>query len=303
MKFYKICLLTFIVAIGCAQSKTTATSEPAMFDEDQLLQRVSVLSSDSFEGRATGERGNDSARAYIISQFKKLNIEPFNTNYEQAFSFDRRGVAYEAKNVLAAIRGTKFPDKYIVISAHHDHLGIKNGKIYNGADDDASGVSALFSIAENLSKNPPNHTVIFASFDAEELGLQGAKHFVNTIDKEKLLLNINMDMISRSPKNELYVVGSRYQTSLKTLIEAFNNPTDSKLLVGHDGSDGKQDWTYSSDHGPFHKAGIPFLYFGNEDHESYHKPTDDFDAITPKFYINAVRIILSIFNAIDVSGL
>lgn len=303
MKFYKICLLTFIVTIGCAQSKTTTISEPAMFDEDQLLERVRVLSSDSFEGRATGERGNDSARAYIIAQFKKLNIEPFNTKYEQAFSFDRRGVAYEAKNVLGAIRGTKFPDKYIVISAHHDHLGIKNGTIYNGADDDASGVSALFSIAEYLSENPPNHTVIFASFDAEELGLQGAKHFVNTIDKEKLLLNINMDMISRSPKNELYVVGSRYETSLKTLIEAFNNPTDSKLLVGHDGSDGKQDWTYSSDHGPFHKEGIPFLYFGNEDHESYHKPTDDFDAITPKFYINAVRIILSIFNAIDVSSL
>ena len=179
----------------------------------------------------------------------------------------------------------------------------KNGKIYNGADDDASGVSALLSFAEYLSENLPNHTVIFASFDAEELGLQGAKHFVNTIDKEKLLLNLNMDMISRSPKNELYVVGGRYETSLKTIIEAFNNPTDSVLLVGHDGSDGKQDWTYSSDHAPFHKAGIPFLYFGNEDHESYHKPTDDFDAITPKFYINAVRIILSIFNAIDVSGL
>jgi len=303
MKFYKICLLTFTVTIGCAQSKTTEISEPAMFDEDQLLERVSVLSSDNYEGRATGERGNDSARAYIITQFKKLNIEPHYTNYEQAFSFDRKGVTYEAKNVLATIRGTKFPDKYIVISAHHDHLGIKNGKIYNGADDDASGVSALLSFAEYLSENLPNHTVIFASFDAEELGLQGAKHFVNTIDKEKLLLNINMDMISRSPKNELYVVGGRYETSLKTIIEAFNNPTDSVLLVGHDGSDGKQDWTYSSDHAPFHKAGIPFLYFGNEDHESYHKPTDDFDAITPKFYINAVRIILSIFNAIDVSGL
>ena len=74
MKFYKICLLTFVVAFGCAQSKTTAISEPAMFDEDQLLERVSVLSSDNYEGRATGERGNDSARAYVISQFKKLNI-------------------------------------------------------------------------------------------------------------------------------------------------------------------------------------------------------------------------------------
>lgn len=303
MKLYKIYSLIFVVTFSCAQPKTTETSAQTMFNEDQLLEHVKVLSSDNFEGRATGERGNDSARAYIIEQFKELNIKPFYTDYEQAFTFDRRGIAYEAKNVLATIRGTKFPDKYIVISAHHDHLGIKNGKIYNGADDDASGVSALFSIAEYLSNNPPNYTVIFASFDAEELGLQGAKHFVNTIDKEKLLLNINLDMISRSPKNELYVVGSRYNTSLQSIIEGFKNSTSSKLLVGHDGSDGKQDWTYSSDHAPFHDAGIPFLYFGNEDHEAYHSPADDFDAITPKFYINAVRIILSIFNAIDVSGL
>ncbi len=303
MKFYRILLFTFVAAIGCAQSKTTGSSEPAMFDEDQLLEHARVLSSDSFEGRATGERGNDSARAYIITQFKKLKVNPFNATYEQVFSFDKTGVAYEAKNILAEIRGTKFPDTYIVISAHQDHLGIRNGKIYNGADDNASGVSALFSIAEYLIENPPNHTVIFASFDAEELGLQGSKYFVDNIDKEKLLLNMNMDMISRSAKNELYVVGSRYHKSLKRHIEAFKNPTDSKLLVGHDGTDGKQDWTHSSDHGPFYKAGIPFLYFGNEDHEAYHSPTDDFNDITPKFYINAVRIILSIFNTIDVSGL
>ena len=117
------------------------------------------------------------------------------------------------------------------------------------------------------------------------------------------ILNINMDMISRSAKDELYVVGSRYNKSLKTLIDAFENPTTSKLSQGHDGTDGKQDWTMSSDHGPFHKAKIPFLYFGNEDHIAYHKPTDVFEDITPEFYKNSVKIILSVVEAIDSSGL
>jgi len=110
-------------------------------------------------------------------------------------------------------------------------------------------------------------------------------------------------MISRSSKDELYVVGARYTEWLTSIINRFKNPTTSKLLKGHDGTDGKQDWTMASDHGPFHSANIPFLYFGNEDHAAYHKPTDDFKDITPKFYVNAVKIILSVFISIDHSGL
>jgi len=114
-----------------------------------------------------------------------------------------------------------------------------------------------------------------------------------------LVANINLDMISRSPKNELYVVGSRHNEGLQEIIDAFDNPTDTKLLVGHDGSDGKHDWTNSSDHAPFHDKNIPFLYFGNEDHDGYHNPTDDYEFITPEFYKNSVRIILSIFETMD----
>jgi Zn-dependent M28 family amino/carboxypeptidase len=117
-------------------------------------------------------------------------------------------------------------------------------------------------------------------------------------DKE-VILNINMDMIGRSPKDELYVVGSRYSESLSSVMNSFDNPTSSKLLIGHDGSDEKQDWTYASDHAPFHSEGIPFLYFGNEDHEAYHRPNDDFEFLTPDFYKNAVAIIISVFQNLD----
>ena len=290
------CLL-FYVTLSYAQDKNTK------FDEDQLLNRLEILSSDKFEGRKTGEKGNDSARAYIIKQFKNLNVSGFNGKYEQPFSFESRGKKFNANNILVEIKGTQFPEKYIVISAHHDHLGVSGNKIYNGADDDASGVAALISFAEYFTKNPPKHSILLAAFDAEELGLRGAKHFVATFDTSKILLNLNMDMISRSAKDELYVVGARYNKQLKVLIDTFKNPTTSKLLQGHDGTDGKQDWTTSSDHGPFHKVNIPFLYFGNEDHDAYHKPTDEFAAITPQFYKNSVHVILSVLEAIDASGL
>jgi len=291
-----ICVLVLTV-YGCAQNKGLK------YDDVKLLNRLETLSSDKFEGRRTGEKGNDSARAYIIEQFKSLDVNGYKGQFEHPFSFNTRIGTFNANNILVEIKGTEYSDKYIVISAHHDHLGVSGDKIYNGADDDASGVAALFAFAEYLTKNPPKHSVILAAFDAEELSLRGAKHFVETIDNGKIILNINMDMISRSAKNELYVVGTRYNEKLKTIISNLENPTDTKLLVGHDGTDGKQDWTMSSDHGPFHKAKIPFLYFGNEDHAAYHKPTDVFEDITPEFYKNAVSIIMSVFKAIDVSNL
>lgn len=274
------------------------------FNEEKLLERIKTLSSDEFEGRLTGHKGNALARAYIIKQFKSVNIDAFGSSYEQPFSFTRKEKDYDAVNVLGKIEGTEHPEKYIVVSAHYDHLGTNDkGEVYNGADDDASGVAALFAFAEYLKANPPKHTIILAAFDAEELGLQGAKYFVDKMKDSNIMVNLNMDMISRSAKDELYVVGGRYTKSLEDIVKNFKNPTSSKLLVGHDGTDGKDDWTNASDHAPFHKADIPFLYFGDEDHPGYHHPSDDFKDIIPKFYKNSVQMILSLFKEIDESGL
>ncbi|MEP0265299.1 M28 family peptidase [Dokdonia sp.] len=271
------------------------------FKEDQLLERLKTLSSDAFEGRRTGEKGGLLARKYIIKTFKDLGVSSFGSKYEHKFTFEARGKEYQAANVLAQVKGTEFPDKYIVISAHYDHLGIRDGEVYNGADDDASGVAALFSFAEYLKKNPPRYTVVLAAFDGEELGLQGAYYFVDKMKGATIAANLNMDMISRSEKKELYVVGTPHNEKLKSIIENLKNPTQSKLLIGHDGGDGKEDWTSASDHGAFHKAKIPFLYFGDEDHPGYHNPTDDYEKITPGFYKDAVRLILSVFIQIDKS--
>jgi Zn-dependent M28 family amino/carboxypeptidase len=98
----------------------------------------------------------------------------------------------------------------------------------------------------------------------------------------------------------LYVTGVKSDTRFEKKISTYPSTKDFTLLMGHDGTDGKQDWTYSSDHASFHKKNIPFLYFGVEDHKDYHKPTDDFENIQPEFYKRSVQTIISVFEQIDV---
>tara|TARA_R110000868_G_scaffold28686_1_gene107273 strand:- start:14582 stop:15511 length:930 start_codon:yes stop_codon:yes gene_type:complete len=271
------------------------------FNEKALLLNIETLSSNAFEGRRTGTNGAQLAKDYIVDQFELFNVLPLTNKFEQSFAFFRRGKKYIGTNILGVVKGSEFQDKYIVISAHYDHEGIKNGVIYNGADDDASGTCALFSFAEYLEKNPPEYSVILAAFDGEEWGLQGSNYFVNypVVPLEKIVLNLNMDMISRSGSNTLFAVGTRFNKILKEVILNFKQTGNAKLVAAHDGEDGLEDWTYSSDQGSFHKKGIPFIYFGVDDHKDYHMPTDDFENIQPKFYIESVKNIISVFNTID----
>lgn len=298
----KIKIVLFVLLLPCfgmALQKPKGNG----FSKDQVFHHVETLSSDAYEGRRSGQPGNKLGRVYIMDVFQSYGIDPFKGGYEQPFSFSTGDASLEASNVIGFVKGRTHPDKYIVISAHHDHIGKRGDAIYNGADDNASGIGALFAFAEYLSKNPPEHSVILAAFDAEEIGLQGSKYFVKALDEEDVVLNINIDMIGRSAEDELYVVGSRYYPKLDQLLQQYTNPTNSTLKIGHDGTDNKQDWTYSSDHAPFHQRGIPFLYFGNEDHKAYHQPDDEFEYLTLDFYSNAITIILSVFDHIDSSGL
>ncbi|WP_092577607.1 M28 family peptidase [Hyunsoonleella jejuensis] len=288
------CLL-FVVLSACAQGKT-------MFDADLLLSDVKILASDMFEGRKTGTEGSKKARNYIINQFETLEVKPLINAFEQGFDFSYANQKYTGTNVLGIIHGATKPEEYIVISAHYDHLGIQNSTVYNGADDNASGVSALLAFAQYFKKNPPKHSVILAAFDAEELGLEGSKYYVKhpIVSEDKIVCNINMDMISRSNNSELFIVGAKTHKSLEALLNEFTSASKKvKLTLGHDGSDNLEDWTYSSDHASFYRKEIPFLYFGVADHKDYHKHTDDYDKIHPDFYKEVVRQIILLFNKID----
>ncbi|MGY0391472.1 M28 family peptidase [Bizionia sp. KMM 8389] len=271
------------------------------FNSDNLLAHVKELASDSYEGRRTDTRGAEKARNYIVNQLQVLDVAALVLNFEQHFSFETPNKTYKGTNILGYIKGKTEPEKYIVISAHYDHEGIKNGQIYNGADDDASGVSALFAFAEWFQNNQPNYSVILAFFDAEELGLQGSRYFVNNsiVPLKSVIFNINMDMISRNVSKELYVAGVKSHKHFQHVYGKLEPTDDIRIISGHDGTDNKQNWTYSSDHAPFFMKNIPFLYFGVEDHQDYHKPTDTYENIHPEFYAYAVENIIGFFKELD----
>lgn len=292
----------FFIPLALFLSCSTVKKSSAQDDNSQLLKDIKVLSSDAYQGRKTGTKGAEMARAYITARFKAIGIKLLagSASYEHAFSFKRgTDAAVNGKNIVGYIQGKS--DQVIVVSAHYDHLGIMNNEVYNGADDNASGVGGLLEIATYFSKNKPNNTLIFAAFDAEEMGLQGAKAFVAKppVALNKIMLNINMDMIAHNDKGELYVCGTFKHPELKKYF--IINTAKIKILPGHDDPKlGKtEDWTDQSDQGAFNDKNIPFLYFGVEDHKDYHKATDEFKNINKPFYINAVAAILTITDNID----
>ncbi|MBX3267773.1 MAG: M28 family peptidase [Acidobacteria bacterium] len=292
------------IAIGKRSEPSSSEPSSKYFDAGRLIDDVRFLASDELEGRSPERPSIAKARDHVAKRMREVGIEP----ERQEFKFmPRRGKEeLTGVNFIGRIEGRskEKAGKYIVITAHYDHVGIQNGQIYNGADDNASGTAALFAIASYFKKNRPEHSLIFVALDAEEMGLQGARHFVANLPvaKDAILLNVNMDMLSRSEKGELYAAGTYHYPQFKPALEAVQKKARVKLLLGHDRPElGRDDWTFQSDHGAFHREKIPFIYFGVEDHPDYHRPTDDFEKIDQAFYIKAVETVVESLRALDKS--
>ena len=268
-------------------------------DSKYMLEDLRKLSHDAAEGRKTGTKGSEAARRFIIKQMSDMKAKSLAKDYKHKFEFVNNGDTLDAYNIISYVKGKG--DKAFVITAHYDHLGIIDGQIYNGADDNASGVAAMLAMIEYFKSNKPEHTMVFAALDGEEMGKQGAKAFLkdDRIPLDAIVLNINMDMIGINDKNELYVAGTYHNPSLKTIIEGLSfEPLI--LKFGHDRPDlGNDDWTLQSDHGVFHEYGMPFLYFGVEDHQHYHKSTDIYENINQMFYVRSAHAILECILTLD----
>ena len=278
--------------------------DPAAVDSARLLADLKMLSSDEMEGRSADRPSMEKARAFIERRFRESGLAPFGKGYRQEFTIKVRGKesGLPGVNFIGFVKGKKNPEKYIVVSAHYDHVGIEDGQIYNGADDNASGTAALFAIAEGFRKQPPDNSIIVVAFDAEEKGLGGSRYFIENLPvaRASVLLNVNMDMVSRNAKGEIYAAGGFHYPHLKPILEKAQKTAKVRLLLGHDDPKlGPGNWTNQSDHAAFHAAKIPFVYFGVEDHADYHKPTDDFEKIDPGFFTRAVETILATVRLLD----
>jgi hypothetical protein len=290
----------------------------ARIDAAQVLGDVKTLASPAMAGRAVGTPGGKAAREYLLARFRELGLEPaFGKSFEQPFRFTPfRGVKFwragfwkkkepiDGVNVAGIVRGTVDPGHFLVVSAHYDHLGVRDGKLYPGADDNASGTAAMLAAARWFKAHPPRHSLLFVGFDGEERGLKGSAAFVAAppVPLAQMLVDVNFDMLSRNPDNEIFVTGLHANPQLKPAVEAVRAQAKPTIIEGHDFPRpfwDMEDWTDQSDQGAFADRGIPFLYLGVADHPGYHHPSDTFEHIDQAFYLSVVESVLDLVGALD----
>lgn len=199
-------------------------------------------------------------------------------------------------NVLGYLEGSEKPDELIIVTSHYDHVGIINGEIHNGADDDGSGTTSVMEIAEAFATaakkgKGPKRSILFMCVTGEEKGLLGSKYYTENpvFPLEQTITNLNIDMVGRvDPKyeelgnpNYIYVIGSdKLSQELHDLHENVNEQTENIVLdYTYNDENDPNRFYYRSDHYNFAKNNIPIIFYFNGTHADYHKPTDTIEKI------------------------
>ena len=294
-----------IVLASCSAAKDVEISDVALMkrygDEirtEDLKEHLYLLASDVLEGRKTGEKGQKMATNYLTAYYEHLELQAPQDypEYRQTIPKDyfRRSSRNDSDNVIAYILGSEKPEEVVVISAHYDHLGIKGEQVYNGADDNASGTSALMEIAESFKLaldegHRPRRSVLFLHLTGEEPGLFGSKYYLShpVFSVDKTVTNLNVDMIGRVDKehkknpNYVYLIGSdKMSSELHALSEQVNLTfTELKLDYTFNKDSDPNRFYYRSDHYNFAQRGVPVIFYFNGEHEDYHRPTDTAEKI------------------------
>ena len=281
---------------------------------EDLEKHLIILSSDSMEGRETGKKGQKMAADYIMNHFKNIGIPPYKKkSYYQKFKVKNgrhmckcddcdtdflkkmlgKNKYIKGENVLGFIEGTDLKEELIIITAHYDHLGKHEEKIFNGADDDGSGTAATLEIAEAfmLAKkegNGPRRSVLIMPVSGEEKGLLGSKYYTDhpIYPLENTVANLNIDMIGRVDDwhengDYVYLIGAdMLSQELHDISEQINDQyVGLELDYTFNAEDDPNRYYYRSDHYNFAKNNIPVIFYFNGVHEDYHKVTDTVEKI------------------------
>ena len=308
--------LLFAGRPGVLTAQSSSACPILAIDSAGMLRDVFRLADDSMRGRRVGTPEGAKARDFIAARFDALGLDRVAPGRIQPFTAATRRGSVNGFNVIGLVKGSRFAEQYVVISAHFDHIGAVGAgaacqptgadSICNGADDNASGTAALLALARLFEREPPQHSLVFAAFDAEESGDAGSHAWVAAapIPLDRILLDVNLDMVGRNATNQLYAAGPTRYPALRPLVEQTIACAPITVTIGHDGpgSPGGEDWTNQSDQGAFHEKGIPFVYFGEEDHPDYHRATDSADRLMPGFYASAVRAVADFIRRFDAAS-
>ena len=277
----------------------------------ESLQReiVEHLCDSVMEGRGAGTGGGLLARNYILDRFEQLDLRPFYFSRQESFFYNENITMH---NVMGVVPAKEICDKYIVVSAHYDHLGVIKGKTYPGADDNASGVAALLALAQMFSQmrqdgTSPAVNILFVAFDGKEYSMAGSKRFVaeRPIAPQDIVCEINMDILGstlvpvRSNPEYLIVLGrNTLPEGMRNIIANCNYGRNLNLDIDFTfyGSDDFTRTMYRlGDHYIFNQKGIPALFFTSGFHEHTLKTTDTPAIIDFKVLAKRTKLI---FNTI-----
>ena len=311
--------LTLLLGITTSYAQwETAKTYADTIEEEDLRQLLYVYASDYFQGRETGTLGQKRAVSFLkeFYQNRAIAAAEGTEDYFQPMNLNIKGKDIATENVVAIIPGSEKPEEYLVISSHLDHIGMHEGQINNGADDDGSGSVALLEIAEAFQKavaegNGPKRSIIFLHVSGEEKGLLGSKYYTNNplYPLAQTIANLNVDMIGRTdPKrtegkrNYVYLIGSdRLSTELHQISEAANAATlNVELDYTYNAPDDPNRFYFRSDHYNFAKNNIPVIFYFNGTHADYHRPSDTVDKI--EFDLLKERTQLIFYTAWDLAN-
>lgn len=275
---------------------------PSLIQVEPLQRHVNYLAGPELKGRGSPESRQEAAK-YLVRRFKQLDLKPiFGSSYAQEVPGPVREDGTKpiwGMNVGALLEGSdpKLKDEIVILGVHYDHLGEHNGKIYPGADDNASSVAMMLEVARQLSSETtrPSRSVAFVGFDLEENLLWGSRWFAGhpPWKLERVKLFITADLLGRSlgdlPFPAVFVMGGEYGTGLTPLLKQLDPPPGLELarlgadLVGT-----------RSDYGPFRDEQVPFLFFSTGEHPDYHTPRDTPDRLNYEKLAAISNVILQV---------
>ena len=265
--------------------------------QKDLKVHLEEVSSDKYNGRMTGEQGHNEVCDYIRSHYQSLNIKAPNTHPNYYQNVPKSALPDDlnaSQNVIGYIEGSEFPDEYVFIAAHSDHVGVIDGEIYNGADDNGSGTAAVLEMAEAFSLAikdgyQPKRSIVFLHVTAEEVGLHGSRYYTENpvYPLKNTVATLNIDMIGRvdyrhiDNEDYVYLIGSdKISTELHFVAQKANSQfTNLDLDYKYNEDNDPNRYYYRSDHYNFALKGVPVIFFFNGEHEDYTKPTDTADKI------------------------
>lgn len=313
IKWLAISLCILLFACTSTKQTTTSLSLTAPINKNTLIQHVAFLADDAQQGRKTNTPSIQLSAKYIEDQLVKLNVVnlPETHGYQIPFSYRKGFKLKKGNNIVGFIEGSAYKTSFIILTAHYDHIGKKAGKIFNGADDNATGVAALLELAKVLQTEKPKHSIILLFTDSEEVNLNGARAFVEQFPKviENTKLNINLDMLSGDKNTKsLHFINYGFDRILKSkqriAFSALQHDSYVRIKKGFKskalkGNNSARHWRIASDHGAFYKKRIPFIYFGVGEHTNYHTENDNVENLNQEFFWKASNAIYQQFQYLD----